>query len=72
MKRLFGIPLLLTFFVSLLFMGGFSQKTDSVRKHKATKYTSAKRHRSTMRQYRVLGKIYRPTYVLALKMGLEE
>ena len=30
---------------------------------KATKYTSAARHRATMRSYKVLGKRYNPTYV---------
>ena len=63
MKRLFRFPLLLIFLVSMFFMSGCSQKADSIKKYKATKYTSAERHRSTMRKYRVNGKTYRPTYV---------
>ena len=45
------------------FMTGCSQKANSIHKPKATKYTSAARHRATMRSYKVLGKRYTPTYV---------
>ncbi len=41
---------------------GCSQKRE-YREPGATKYTSAARHRSTMRSYKVLGKRYHPTYV---------
>lgn len=46
--------------VSVSFMTtGCSQKKEPG----ATKYTSAARHKATMRSYRVLGKQYHPTYV---------
>ena len=41
---------------------GCSQKREYTEPG-ATKYTSAARHRSTMRSYKVLGKRYHPTYV---------
>jgi len=42
---------------------GCSQKAKVIKKPGATKYTSAARHRATMRSYKVLGKRYNPTYV---------
>ena len=42
-------------------MTGCSQKREGV--IKPTKYTSAARHKSTMRSYKVLGKRYHPTFV---------
>lgn len=42
---------------------GCSQKSKIVKNPKATKYTSAARHKATMRSYKVLGKRYHPTYV---------
>ena len=42
---------------------GCSQKAKLIKKPGATKYTSAARHRATMRSYKVLGKRYNPTYV---------
>ena len=44
-------------------MTGCSQKAKVIHKAGATKYTSAARHRATMRSYKVLGKRYNPTYV---------
>jgi len=44
-------------------LGGCSQKRHVVKKTGATKYTSASRHRATMRSYKVRGKRYSPTYV---------
>ena len=53
---------------SLFLTTGCSQKANTIhksntKKHNATKYTSAARHRATMRSYKVLGKRYSPTYV---------
>jgi rare lipoprotein A len=45
------------------FFSGCSQKREGFETPSATKYTSAARHRATMRSYRVLGKRYNPTYV---------
>jgi rare lipoprotein A len=53
-----SIFLLFTFFIT-----GCSQKASRFKKPGATKYTSAARHRATMRSYEVLGKRYNPTYV---------
>ncbi|RLA67999.1 MAG: septal ring lytic transglycosylase RlpA family lipoprotein [Epsilonproteobacteria bacterium] len=56
-------------FVWLLVFGGFSffflgcSGGNSVEKPGASQYTSAARHKSTMRSYKVLGKYYTPTYV---------
>ncbi len=61
MKKL---PIFLAFlllFAMTLFTTGCSQRT--YKKPGATKYTSAARHRATMRSYSVLGKTYDPTYV---------
>jgi len=57
-RLLLSIVLFLTFFIT-----GCSQKAHSVKKIGATKYTSAARHKATMRSYKVLGKRYNPTYV---------
>lgn len=46
----------------ILMITGCSQKAG-VKSPGATKYTSAARQRATMREYCVLGKTYRPTYV---------
>ncbi len=48
---------------AMIFM--FSTTGCSQKKYKAgsTKYTSAARHKATMRSYKVLGKRYHPTYV---------
>jgi len=47
--------------MALLFLfGGCSQKRTGF---KSTRYTSAARHKATMRAYRVRGKVYKPTYV---------
>ncbi len=50
-------PILLTV---LLLLGGCSEKKVN---YKSTKFTSAARHKSTMRCYTVLGRTYQPTYV---------
>lgn len=63
MKRLVS-PILLLLIVlgtSTLFIG-CSQKREYTEPG-STKYTSAARHKSTMRSYKVLGKRYHPTYV---------
>jgi len=61
-------PLLLfAITVVMLFLGGClgykGAVPASIEGYKDTKFTSAARHRSTMRCYTVLGKTYRPTYV---------
>lgn len=61
MKRVTSLILLMiALFVTSTLFTGCSQKRHEV---KATKYTSAARHKSTMRSYEVLGKRYHPTYV---------
>ena len=55
------VLLIITLTVSTLFTG-CSQKSG-MKKPGATKYTSAARHKSTMRSYNVRGKRYHPTYV---------
>jgi len=51
----------------VLFFNGCSSKkspvSESISDYKDTKFTSAARHRSTMRCYTVLGRTYQPTYV---------
>ncbi len=47
----------------IFFTTGCSQKTKVIKKPKASKHTSAARHRATMRSYKVLGKRYHPSYV---------
>jgi len=42
---------------------GCSQKHKILKNPKATKHTSAARHKATMRSYKVLGRRYNPTYV---------
>ena len=44
-------------------MSGCSQKAQTLKKHTATKHTSAARHRATMRSYNVRGRRYKPSYV---------
>jgi len=51
--------LLLSFFL-ILGLSGCSQRSAGF---KRTKYTSAARHKATMRTYHVRGRTYRPTYV---------
>lgn len=60
MKRLTSSVLLITIVTLSILFTGCSQKRKSVC---ATKYTSAARHKATMRPYEVLGKCYSPTYV---------
>ncbi len=64
LRRTFSVsafPLLIT---ALMFVSsGCSQKAKTIKNPKATKYTSAARHKATMRSYNVLGKRYHPTYV---------
>lgn len=57
MKHISTLLLLFLFMVSGLSLTGCSQKASG------TKYTSAARHKSTMRPYKVHGKEYSPTYV---------
>jgi rare lipoprotein A len=62
MKRV-GVPVLSIIIVAAtVLFTGCSQKREYTEPG-ATKYTSAARHRSTMRSYKVLGKRYHPTYV---------
>lgn len=61
MKRLITLFLFVFVLFSVLFVTGCSQKSEGV--IKPTKYTSAARHRATMRSYKVLGKRYHPTFV---------
>lgn len=62
MKKL-SLPVLLIILVTAgtLFTGCSSK--SGMKKPGATKYTSAARHKSTMRSYKVHGKRYHPTYV---------
>lgn len=55
-----SILLIIVMFGTSTLFTGCSQKPKTVC---ATKYTSAARHRATMRPYEVLGKCYSPTYV---------
>jgi rare lipoprotein A len=60
MKRLVSPILLIAILgISTLFTGCGPEPKEA----KATKYTSAARHKATMRSYKVLGKKYHPTYV---------
>ncbi len=61
MKRLITILTLMMMLSLTFFITGCSQKRKGV--IKPTKYTSAARHKSTMRSYNVLGKRYHPTFV---------
>jgi len=54
--------------IGALLLGGCATQSDTpspdaITDYKETKFTSAARHRSTMRCYTVLGKTYKPTYV---------
>ncbi|DAB40894.1 MAG TPA: septal ring lytic transglycosylase RlpA family lipoprotein [Sulfurovum sp. UBA12169] len=62
MKKLNIILSLFVFLVAVFLNTGCSQKS-SMHKPKATKFTSAARHKWTMKEYCVLGKNYKPTYV---------
>lgn len=62
MKKLKIILSFFVFLTTLFFMTGCSQK-EGIYKPKASKYTSAARHKWTMKEYCVLGKTYKPTYV---------
>jgi rare lipoprotein A len=63
MNKLSLFIVLATLFILSTFFTGCSQKRQEMRNPCATKYTSAARHRATMRSYKVLGKRYNPTYV---------
>ena len=63
MKKLFLNTLWFTVLSMSIFLTACSQKRYDVRTLNATKYTSAARHKATMRSYKVLGKRYHPTYV---------
>ena len=62
MKKLNIILSLFVFLLAAFLNTGCSQK-QSMHKPKATKFTSAARHKWTMKEYCVLGKNYKPTYV---------
>ncbi|NKQ41514.1 MAG: septal ring lytic transglycosylase RlpA family protein [Sulfurovum sp.] len=60
MNRMIKILLSFVLMLPVVFVtSGCSQKKN----YKPTKYTSAARHKATMRTYRVRGKSYSPTYV---------
>jgi len=61
MKRPIIILMLMMMLTLAFLTTGCSQKRKGV--IKPTKYTSAARHKSTMRSYKVLGKRYHPTFV---------
>ncbi len=62
--KFFSTLLLLAVTVTSVFITtGCSQKAKVIKKSGATKYTSAARHKATMRSYKVLGKRYNPTFV---------
>jgi rare lipoprotein A len=63
MKKLSIYLALIIIFSFSFLLSGCSQKRESIKKPSATKYTSAARHRATMRSYNVLGKRYNPSYV---------
>lgn len=62
MKKLNILLSLFVFLPAVFLNTGCSQK-PSAHKPKATKFTSAARHKWTMKEYCVLGKNYKPTYV---------
>ncbi|MBD3789104.1 MAG: septal ring lytic transglycosylase RlpA family protein [Campylobacterales bacterium] len=62
MKKVSVHYALLMLVISLFLTTGCSQK-EGVYKSGGSKFTSAARHRATMREYCVLGKTYKPTYV---------
>ena len=59
-KRLGYLLFLLFYFVVIFGVSGCSQKRAG---YKHTQYTSAARHKATMRSYRIRGRTYKPTYV---------
>ena len=63
MKRVVSPVLLILILAASALFTGCSQKREVAKEPGATKYTSAARHKSTMRSYKVLGKRYHPTYV---------
>lgn len=63
MKRLISPIILILMLPISTFFTGCSQKCDEAKGPCVSKYTSAARHRATMRPYCVLGKTYKPTYV---------
>ncbi len=63
MKRVVSPVLLILILAASALFTGCSQKREVAKEPGATKYTSAARHRATMRSYKVLGKRYHPTYV---------
>lgn len=63
MNRLAHLLFLMLFVLLGTLFTGCSQKREAVKKPTASKYTSASRHKATMRSYKVLGKRYHPTYV---------
>lgn len=62
-KRLSDIFLLISLLLFGVLFSGCSQKKETIKNQKASKYTSAARHKSTMRSYKVFGKRYHPSYV---------
>ncbi|MBT8343520.1 MAG: septal ring lytic transglycosylase RlpA family protein [Sulfurovum sp.] len=62
MKRVVSPVLLIFILAATTLFTGCSQKREYTEPG-ATKYTSAARHKATMRSYKVLGKRYHPTYV---------
>lgn len=62
-KKSFSIIYCMIALALVTFTTGCSQKAKVIKKPKATKYTSAARHKATMRSYKVLGKRYHPSYV---------
>jgi len=63
MRKFFPFCVLVGVISSTLIFSGCSSKRHVAKKPGATKYTSASRHRATMRSYKVRGKRYSPTYV---------
>lgn len=62
MKKL-SLPVLLIILVTLSTFFTACSSKGGMKKPGATKHTSAARHKSTMRSYKVRGKRYHPTYV---------
>jgi len=63
MKKFSSLILLIGLLTLSSLFTGCSQKRHSIKRPGATKFTSAARHRATMRCYAVRGKSYNPTYV---------
>jgi len=55
--------ILISILISVMMLTGCSQKRHIAKKSGATQYTSAARHKATMRSYKVRGKRYSPSYV---------